>query len=80
MDGLSADQAADKYHFTKSQRVMLHELLEDYRDELVLSLIHILSVFAWKLLLLCWRVSCIPVSYTHLDVYKRQRHNLSHPL
>lgn len=32
--GLSADQAADKYHFTKSQRVMLHELLEDYRDEL----------------------------------------------
>ena len=34
VSGLTADEAADQYHFTNSQRVMLHELLEDYRDEL----------------------------------------------
>lgn len=31
---LTADQAADKYHFSNAQKTMLHELLEDYRSEL----------------------------------------------
>lgn len=31
---LTADGAADKYHFSNAQKTMLHELLEDYRSEL----------------------------------------------
>ena len=31
---LTADEAADKYHFSNAQKTMLHELLEDYRSEL----------------------------------------------
>ena len=31
---MTADEAANKYHFTRSQRAMLHELLEKYRTEL----------------------------------------------
>lgn len=31
---LTADEAADKYHFSNAQKTMLHELLEDYQSEL----------------------------------------------
>ena len=31
---LTADEAANKYHFSNAQKTMLHELLEDYRSEL----------------------------------------------
>lgn len=31
---LTADEAADKYHFSNAQKTMLHELLADYRSEL----------------------------------------------
>ena len=35
ISALTADQAADKYHFNKGQKNMLHELLDDYRPDLL---------------------------------------------
>ena len=68
----TVDELAELYNFTQDQKDILHQLLSEEMRPSLLALCGGIAVADGEL---CWPLpghTYISVSYTHLDVYKRQ--------